>query len=389
MTTAPERDLPKPVFTDAEAGAREFPDSTARRFNYYTPAKRKQSHYEDVTVEVQPDPRHYLSQGWLYGFSDGRGGYPLDWTVLKAWGSDRPEPERHPGSGGKGYDWPAHGWHEFRDPNEEWELTLYRYNSNVVRQLNQNIEAARQSKAFEQWNRNWVRFVERNVGAWMHVDHGLGLYLFANANRRAPTNMHNNAISVNSMHRIRSAQDLALYNLTLSEEIDGFDGAAHIETWNEDPAWQGVRKTAEQLTAIDDWCEAVFAANVVFEPLVGELLRSGLVQHAAPRNGDFVTPTIIGAEEYDFAERDLRYTTAMFHLLTNDREFADHNKAMLQQWLSAWVPRAITASRTLQPLWSQPDAKPPRFEDGLDAAKSRFSGILSDLDLQAPKELAQ
>ena len=185
-----------------------------------------------------------------------------------------------------------------------------------MRQLNQNVDNARQSKAFEQWNRNWVRFVERNVGAWMHVDHGLGLYLYANANRRAPTNMHNNAISVNSMHRIRSAQDLALYNLTLSEEIEGFDGAAHIETWNTDPAWQGVREIAEQLTGIDDWCEAIFAANVVFEPLVGELFRSHLVQHAAPRNGDFVTPTIVGAEEYDFAERDLRYTIAMFELLT-------------------------------------------------------------------------
>ena len=180
------RSVPKPVFTDAEAGAKTFPDSTKREFNYYTPTKRKQSHYEDVTVEVQPDPRHYLSQGWLYGFSDGRGGYPLDWTALKAWGSDRPEPERYPGSGGKGYDWPALGWHEFRDPNEEWELTFYRYNSNVVRQLNQNVDAARAAKAFEQWNRNWVRFVESHVGAWMHVDHGLGLYLFANANRRAP-----------------------------------------------------------------------------------------------------------------------------------------------------------------------------------------------------------
>ena len=154
------RSVPKPVFTDAEAGAKTFPDSTKREFNYYTPAKRKQTRYEDVTVEVQPDPRHYLSQGWLYGFSDGRGGYPLDWTALKAWGSDRPEPERYPGSGGKGYDWPAHGWHEFRDPNEEWELTLYRYNANVVRQLNQNIDVARQTKAFDQWGRDWIGFVE-------------------------------------------------------------------------------------------------------------------------------------------------------------------------------------------------------------------------------------
>ncbi len=79
----------------------------------------------------------------------------------------------------------------------------------------------------------------------------------------------------------------------------------------------------------------------------------------------------------------------MFELLTSDREFADHNKALLQQWLSVWVPRAISAARTLQPIWSQPEAKPPRFEDGLDAAKSRFSGILSDLSLDTPKELAQ
>jgi propane monooxygenase small subunit len=386
MTSTLERSLPKPVFTDAEAGAKEFPDSNARNFNYYTPQKRKQSHYEDVTVEVQPDTRHYLSQGWLYGFSDGRGGYPLEWTALKAWGSDRPEPVRGPGSGGKGYDWPALGWHEFRDPNEEWELSLYRYNSNVVRQLTQNVEAARQSKAFEQWNRNWINFVERHVGAWMHVDHGLGLYVFANANRRAPTNMHNNAISVNSMHRIRSAQDLALYNLTLSEEIADFDGTAHLATWNDDPAWQGVHRTAEALTAIDDWCEAIFATNVIFEPLIGELFRSHLIQQASPGNGDFVTPTVVGAEEYDFAERDLRYTRAMFELLTADREFADHNKSILQSWLSDWVPRCLIAARELQPLWSQPDAKPPRFEDGLDRAKIRFSGIVSDLGLTITAE---
>jgi propane monooxygenase small subunit len=201
--------------------------------------------------------------------------------------------------------------------------------------------------------------------------------------------MHNNAISVNSMHRIRAAQDLALYNLTLSEEIPTFDGSAHIETWNSDPAWVGVRTVAEQLTGIWDWCEAIFAANVVFEPLVGELFRSHLVQQAAPANGDFVTPTLVGAEEFDYSERDLRYTRLMFELLGNDREFAEHNKKIMQQWLETWVPRSIVAARTLQPLWSQPDIKPHRFEDSLDRAKSRFSGILFDLGLQTPKELGQ
>jgi propane 2-monooxygenase small subunit len=389
MTTTPERSVPKPQFTDAEAGARQFPDSDARSFNYFVPKKRKQSHYEDVTVEVQPDPRHYLTQGWIYGFADGVGGYPLDWTALKAWGSDRPEPVRSPGSGGVGYEWPAHGWHEFRDPNEEWEQTIYRNNANVVRQLNQNIDSARQTKAFEQWNPNWVRFVAQHLGAWMHVNHGLGLYLFSNANRRGPTNMHNTAISVNGMHRIRAAQDLALYNLTLSEEIDTFDGAAHLGTWSDDPVWQGVRETAEQLTGIWDWAEAVFAANVVFEPLLGELFRSNLVQQAAPANGDFVTPTLVGAEEYDYSERDLRSTIAMFQPLVTDKEFAEHNTTLMHGWLAAWVPRCIGAARALQPLWSQPDAKPPRFEDGLDRAKSRFSGIVSDLGLQTPKELNQ
>jgi propane monooxygenase small subunit len=286
--------------------------------------------------------------------------------------------------------WPAHGWHEFRDPNEEWELTMYRYNANVVRQINQNVENARQGKAFEQWTPNWVRFVERNVGAWMHIEHILGLYVFAACNRSGPTNMHNTAMVINSEHKIRFAQDLALYNLTLTEEIDGFDGTAHLDAWNNDAEWQGVRKVCEALTAVhDDWGESIFATNVVFEPLLGELFRSNLVMQSAAGNGDYVTPTVMGAGEYDFSQRDLRWTVACFAPLNQDREFADHNKQLMQGWLQHWVPQALEAARAMQPLWSQPDAKPPRFEDSLDRVKNRFAGILRDLGLEAPKELNQ
>jgi propane 2-monooxygenase small subunit len=390
----PERSVPKPVFTDAEAGARVFPDSgaSARRYNYFTPAKRKQTHYEDVTVEVQPDPRHYLSQGWIYGFANGEAGYPLHWTKLKAWGVDRPEPQRGIGSGGlpKDFTWPAHEWHEFRDPNEEWEQSLYRYNANVVRQLTQNVDNARNAKAFELWAPNWTHFVERHVGAWMHIEHILGLYVFAACNRSGPTNMHNTAMVINSEHKIRFAQDLALYNLTLSEEIEGFDGAAHIDAWNNGAEWQGARKVTEALTAIDDdWGESIFATNIVFEPLLGELFRSNLVMQAAAANGDYVTPTIVGAAEYDYSQRDLRWSQACFGPLVADKEFADHNKQLMQEWLSKWVPQCLEAARVMQPMWSQPDNKPPRFEDSLDRAKSRFAGIVSDLGLNTPEELTK
>jgi len=393
MTTTerPERSVPKPVFTDAEAGAREFPDSgaNARRFNYFKPAKRKQTHYEDVTIEVQPDPRHYLSQGWIYGFGNGEVGYPLHWTKLKAWGVDAPKPQRGVGTGGLHVqNWPAHGWHEFRDPNEEWEQTLYRYNSNVVRQITQNVENARNTKAFELWTPDWVRFIERHVGAWMHIEHILGLYVFAANQRSGPTNMHNTAMAANSARKIRFAQDLALFNLTLSEEIEGFDGTGHVDAWNSDAEWQGARKVCEALTAVqDDWGEAVFATNVVFEPLLGELFRSNLVMQSAAPNGDFVTPTVMGAGENDYSQRDLRWTVACFSPLTEDREFAGHNTQLMQGWLRNWVPQALEAARTMQPLWSVADHRPPRFEDSLERAKNRFAGIVRDLGLNTPEEL--
>ncbi|MCA1689445.1 MAG: toluene hydroxylase, partial [Actinobacteria bacterium] len=36
-TDKPRRSVPKPAFTDAEAGAKEFPSSRSRSYNYFTP----------------------------------------------------------------------------------------------------------------------------------------------------------------------------------------------------------------------------------------------------------------------------------------------------------------------------------------------------------------
>ena len=63
--------------------------------------------------------------------------------------------------------------------------------------------------------------------AWAHAEHGIGMHVYTPAQRDAPTNMINNAMAVGAAHKLRFAQDLILYNLTLTDEIDGFKGSLH------------------------------------------------------------------------------------------------------------------------------------------------------------------
>jgi propane monooxygenase small subunit len=357
------RSVPKLVFTDAEAGALEFPSSNSRSYNYFKPQRMKATIYEDVTVDVQPDPERYLTQNWVYGFADRDGGYPKEWTEAKS--SD---------------------WHWFRDPNQEWEQTIYKNNARQVRQVEQNIQIARLEGAFDRWSDSWSSIVAKHVGAWMHPEHGLGMHLFLPAQRDAPTNMINNAISVNSMHKLRIAQDLALFNLEASEARSDFDGRAHLAAWNDDPIWAPVRQAAEHLTSIRDWLEAVIGANLAFEPLVGELFRAGFVMTAGAANGDFVTPTVVGVAESDF-ERDLGYTKDLVSGLTHDEKYGAENRELFGRWLSQPTAMAVDAANGLAEVWKEAEHTPESFDEAFARARDRVRGILDELEIPTPKEL--
>jgi len=349
--------------TDAGAGAATFSGSESRSYNYFTPKGRHASVYEDVTVDVQPDPKRYLLQGWLYAFADGTAGYDESWTKMKS--SD---------------------WHVFRDPNEQWHRTIYVRQANTERQIQQALAIANSQNVYETWDTSWVKCVETHVSAWMHPEYGLGMQVFTPAQRDAPTNMINNAICVNAMDKLRFAQDLALYNLNLSEHIPNFNGSEHKQVWLHDPVWSGVRENVERLAATPDWAEATFATNVIFEPLCGELFRSQFVMQFAAPHGDFVTPTLFGIAEYDY-EHNLAYTKDLFEMLINDDEFGAENKRIMGEWLTHWVPYSVAAARQLQPVWSQPKQKILRFEDAYERAKQRFESILQKLGLELPKEV--
>ncbi|MDJ0009897.1 aromatic/alkene monooxygenase hydroxylase subunit beta [Gordonia alkanivorans] len=360
-----ERSFPSIEFTDAEAGAKEFPSSKSRKYNYYQPAKKRATIYEDVTVDVQPDPERHLTQGWIYGFGSGPGGYPQEWTAAK-----------------------SSNWHAFLDPNEEWEQTIFRNNSAVVHQVDLCLQNAKRARVYDGWNPSWLKFIERNLGAWMHAESGMGLHVFTSIQRSAPTNMINNAVAVSAAHKLRFAQDLALFNLDLAEAEEAFDGSAHKEVWQSAPEWQPTREAVERLTAIGDWAKLLFCTNIVFEQLVGSLFRTELIMQVAARNGDYITPTIVGTGEYDY-DRDLNYTWALFLMLSRDEQYGAQNRALFGEWLSEWVPRCLDAARGLQPIWSQPADKSVTFATSLEAATEKFRDVLKAIEVDIPEELNQ
>jgi propane monooxygenase small subunit len=338
------------------AGAAVFAGSDSRKYNYFEPKGRKASHYEDMTVDVQPDPKRYLLQDWIISFADGTPTYSESWTQAK-----------------------SSNWHEFRAVDQEWERTHYQRQSTIVGMISNVIENGRKSGAPTRFDRSWVRVLQNHLGAYKHAEFGLGMATMQ-AQRYGYTQMINNAILTNSSYKLRFAQDLTLYLGEIAMDIEGFDLDSGKQHWLEDPAWQGVRLAIETIGGCTDYLEQYFAINVVFEPMVAELFRSGFIMRVAASQNDFITPTVVSAAEGDY-ERNLANAIEMFRILVLDKEHSHHNRALFNHWLEKHGTLARAAALQLQPIWSEPRVKIAQFPEALDTQNNRLRAIGAEIGL--------
>jgi propane monooxygenase small subunit len=338
------------------AGAAQFSGWDSRKYNYYDPKGRKATHYEDMTVDVQPDPKRYLLQDWIISFADGTPTYDENWTALK-----------------------STDWHKFRAVDQEWEKTHYQRQSTIVGMLKNVIDNGRRSGAPARFDPAWVRILQNHVGAWKHAEFGLGTSTMQ-AQRYGYTQMINNAILTNSSYKLRFSQDLTLYLGEIALDIENFDQDAGKKHWIEDPIWQGAREAVESVMGATDFLEQYFAVNVVFEPLVGELFRSGYVMQLAAAQNDFITPSVVSSAEGDY-ERNLANAVELFHLLTNDEQNGKHNREVMMSWLTKHGALGLRAANEMQPLWSQPRVKVSQFPEALETARNRLRAIGAEIGL--------
>ncbi|WP_071797244.1 aromatic/alkene monooxygenase hydroxylase subunit beta [Natronohydrobacter thiooxidans] len=340
------------------AGAASFIGSTSRRYNYFEPRGKRATHYEDVTVDVQPDPERYLIQDWIIEFEGGKGGgaYQKDNTAAL-----------------------SSNWHAFRAPDQEWERTHFQRQSKIETMVQNVISNARKAGAHKAFDKAWLTILQKHLGAWKHAEFGMATSLMQ-AQRYGYTQMINNATLTNSSYKMRLTQDITLYLAEIGMDIEGWNDELGKQTWLEDPIWQPAREAIETIMGCEDYLEQYFAINIVFEPLVGELVRSGFFMQAAAANNDFITPPVISAAEADY-ERNLANTVDLIYLLANDETHADHNRKLFRSWIARHGALAEKAANALQPVWSQPHSKPVSFQDVKEVSRERLAQILAELGL--------
>jgi propane monooxygenase small subunit len=219
-----------------------------------------------------------------------------------------------------------------------------------------------------------------HLGAWKHAEFGLGTALMQ-AQRYGYTQMINNATLTNSSYKLRLAQDITLYLAEIGEEIEGWDNDAGKRAWMEDGIWQKTREAVETIMGSPDYVEQYLAINLVFEPLVGELFRSGFLMQVAAANADFVTPSVMSAAEADY-ERNLANAIDFAFLLVSDPEHGEANQALFKGWIAKHRALADAAAAALQPIWSQPHSKPLSFDDARAVSVERIGRILGELGLE-------
>ena len=262
---------------DAEAPSETAPASE-RDFAWFTPAARRATLYEDVTVDTQPSIHRHLTRGWPLHFADGRGTWNDASTALRS--SD---------------------WFAFRDPGQQWERPYYQAGAAVEHQIEGALRSAAEQGLVEDFDPDWVAVSARapadprlprarpvvragHGGARLPVGHGGHL--------RVPAGGDEAALGPGD-RALRDGSRAAPRRLASRSSAPG------RSSWPTRPGNRAARYL-ERLAATADWAEVVIAANLCFEPVVATLIRRELGTRAAAAHGDTVTPVLARVETQEW-----------------------------------------------------------------------------------------
>jgi hypothetical protein len=332
-----------------------------REYAYIQPRQgRRTTEYEELTLYVQQDPKQFAWAGWTMLSPEGRPAWVEESTALRC--SD---------------------WWAFRDPSKTWQRPYVTLQAEQGKSLERLLTAAKARGVLVDFDEHWRDpILSRHYAACAFFEYGL-FRAFSYAQREALADVIGNVCIFNAADKIRYAQEISLYGMELAQALPGFSDAEAKQTWLTDSLWQGVRENIEKLMVLRDWGEIIIAANLIFEPLVGELVRAEFFLRAAPRHGDSVTPALIESAELDW-ERNRQWTHAFAQLLLSDPTHAAANRQLLQGWIDHWTPLTLRAAQALAPLFALSTTPSQPFAAALARVQQAHTTWLTELGLTAP-----
>ncbi len=115
-------------------------------------------------------------------------------------------------------------------------------------------------------------------------------------------------------------------------------GTFERQTWENDPAWQGLRKLIENALTSYDWGESFFSTSLIAKPIINAAVLGGL-SRLARENNDMLLDLPCQAQLRD-AERHSRWAKAVVDMaLTQPGNFE-----VLASWKDKWMPLATEAA---------------------------------------------
>ena len=313
-----------------------------RTFAWFTPRRRNATEYELYTVGQQSGPEQGLAVDWPIRFDDGRAPFTASSTEVR-----------------------CSNWQDYRDPAQLWQRPYVVAANHEEQALARLVPDELSTGLAAEIDPAWLDpMLARYYGAWPFVEYGLFLAL-CYAVREALADTAQFSIAFQASDRMRHLQDIVHLMFDLTAARPGFTDADARAAWMSDPVLVPIRENVERIVSLRDWVEIVVAVNLVFEPIVGQLVKTELLARNAPHHGDAVTPLVLASVRAD-TRRHQAAAEELIRLLLADAEHAAHNRAVLAGWASRWAAESTHAAEAVAPL----------FETGMTATGETFSGCL-------------
>jgi Methane/Phenol/Toluene Hydroxylase len=340
--------------TRGESGSRAI---GYRRFTWFTPAGRHATDYENLTVGQQSDPSEWLHVGWPVRFDDGRAPFTEDSTKVRS----------------------SH-WRDWRDPFQVWQRP-YVQSTNFEEQALEHLSPVALNMGLGQVDKTWLReILGKYYAAWPFAEYGLFLALcYAVREALADTVMF--ATAFEATDKFRHQQDIVRLILDIGDRDSAYSDASARDAWMEDPILVPVRENIERIFSLYDWAEILVAINLVFEPLVGRLVKDVFVASNAPHNGDSLTPVLLAAARRD-TDRHLETTRSLARFLIDDPLYGDDNRRVISGWVERWSTESGRAANAAAGLFEiEGISVRSSSSDALKQVRADHSKIVAGLGL--------